>query len=74
MTDDFTGGNSAYVNAWAPVVAGRIFTIQGAMHYVLEVDRATGSCRVSRRSHGHTEVIFLPLEVVVSLLARQPRE
>lgn len=54
-----------YVDGWRGIVLGRVFTHEGAMHFVLEVDEFTGLCRVSRRHAGRTEIIHLPLGEVV---------
>lgn len=54
-----------YVDSWRSIVLGRVFTYQGAMHFVLEVDEATALCRVSRRRGGRTEIIQMPLDEVV---------
>lgn len=54
-----------YVDSWRGIVIGRVFTHEGAMHFVLEVDEATGLCRVSRRHGGRTEIIHMPLGEVV---------
>lgn len=54
-----------YVDSWRSIVLGRVFTHDRAMHFVLEVDEATGLCRVSRRHAGRTEIIHMPLGEVV---------
>ena len=54
-----------YVDGWRGIVLGRVFTHESALHFVLEVDDATGLCRVSRRHAGRTEIIHMPLGEVV---------
>ncbi len=54
-----------YVDGWRGIVLGRVFTHENALHFVLEVDDATGLCRVSRRQAGRTEIIHMPLGEVV---------
>jgi hypothetical protein len=54
-----------YIDSWRPLVLGRVFTHEDAMHFVLEVDEHTGLCRVSRRQVGGTEIVHMPLGEVV---------
>ncbi|MDZ7668132.1 MAG: hypothetical protein U5Q16_01465 [Gammaproteobacteria bacterium] len=54
-----------YVDSWRGIVLGRVFTHEAALHFVLEVDQATGLCRVSRRHAGRTEIIYMPLGEVI---------
>lgn len=65
MTDWPEQYASEYTDSWRGIVLGRVFTHQEAMHFVLEVDEATGLCRVSRRHAGRTEIIHMPLGEVV---------
>ena len=65
MTIDTDTSNQEFVDAWRPLVLGRVFTHEQALHFVLEVDAQTGLCRVSRRQEGHTEIVHMPLGEVV---------
>jgi hypothetical protein len=65
MVDSTNLSMREYVDSWRELVLGRVFTHDGAMHFVLEVDQATGLCRVSRRHAGSTEIIHMPLGEVV---------
>lgn len=55
--------------AQAMMVLGRIFTIDGVMHLVLEADAVRGQCRVSRRRRSATETVTMPLDHVVWYLS-----
>lgn len=65
MADGPSSSMQEYVDSWRGIVLGRVFTHEGAMHFVLEVDELTGLCRVSRRHGGRTEIIHMPLGEVV---------
>lgn len=58
--------------AQAMMALGRIFTIDGVMHLVLEADPVYGQCRVSRRRRSTTETVTLPLDRVIGYLSVLP--
>ena len=65
MSEGLSLSMQEYVDGWRSIVLGRLVTHEGAMHFVLEVDEATGLCRVSRRHAGRTEIVHMPLGEVV---------
>lgn len=65
MTSDADTSTQEYVDTWRPLVLGRVFTHEQALHFVLEVDEQTGLCRVTRRQENHTEIVQMPLGEVV---------
>jgi hypothetical protein len=75
MVDGSSLSMREYVDSWRGIVLGRVFTHEGAMHFVLEVEESTGLCRVSRRHGGRTEIIHMPLgEVVLRVKSETERE
>lgn len=65
MNPDSGSNLQEFIDGWRNIVAGRVFTYDAALHFVLEVDSVTGLCRVSRRCNGRTETIHMPLGEVV---------
>jgi hypothetical protein len=65
MTPDPGSTLQEFIDGWRGIVLGRVFTYEGALHFVLEVDGVTGLCRVSRRAAARTEIIHMPLGEVV---------
>lgn len=65
MNTESDVSHQEYIDAWRPRVLGRVFTHDGALHFVLEVDETTGLCRVSRRRSGGAEILRMPLREVV---------
>lgn len=65
MNPDSNTNLQEFIDGWRGIVLGRVFTYDGALHFVLEVDGMTGLCRVSRRCNGRTELIHMPLGEVV---------
>ncbi len=64
MAEGPTSSLQEYIDSWRNIVLGRVFTHDGALHFVLEVGDG-GLCRVSRRHGARTEIIHMPLGEVV---------
>ena len=65
MAEGPSSSMQEYTDTWRGIVLGRVFTHEGALHFVLEVDDMTGLCRISRRHSGRMEIIHMPLGEVV---------
>ncbi|MFW6094311.1 MAG: hypothetical protein ACODAC_10085 [Pseudomonadota bacterium] len=72
MAEGPYSSNQEYAGSWRNIVLGRVFTHDGAMHFVLEVDESTGLCRVSRRCGSRTRVVYMPIEQVVTHVKDEP--
>ncbi len=71
MAEGPTSSLQEYIDSWRNIVVGRVFTHDGAMHFVLEVEDG-GLCRVSRRSGHGTEIVQMPLSEVVQRVKGSP--
>lgn len=48
---------------------GRLFILDGVLHFVTEVDEQAREARVSRRAAGETQILNMPLTEVATHLA-----
>ena len=55
--------STQFTNSVAIQVLGRVFTYQGHVHFVLEVDSGTGMARCSRGGE-HRDIVYLPVSEV----------
>ncbi len=62
-----------YVRSVESRVVGRVFTYDGRLHFVLEVEPETGLARLSCRYDQRTEFIYMPVDEVLMRLGDECR-
>ena len=60
-----------YVSSIAAQIIGRVFTHDGAFHFVLDTDARTGMARCSRRTAAGPGISYLPMDQVRAILVEQ---
>ena len=61
--------NERYTDSVRSRLLGRVFTYRGVMHFVIDVDPATGLVRLSRRDETNgAEVFLMPVAEVLMRL------
>ena len=60
-----------YIHSVEAQIIGRVFTHDGAIHFVLGTDPETGMARCSRRMDDGPGITFLPMTDVHALLQEQ---
>ena len=60
-----------YVRSIEAQIIGRVFTHQGAIHFVLDTDIQTGMARCSRRTDRGPGIAYLPMTDVHRMLIEQ---
>jgi hypothetical protein len=60
-----------YIHSVEAQIIGRVFTHDGAIHFVLGTDPGTGMARCSRRMDDGPGITFLPMTDVHALLQEQ---
>jgi len=60
-----------YIRSLGAQIIGRVFTYDGAIHFVLGTDTDTGMARCSRRTAGGPGITYLPMADVGQLLIEQ---
>jgi hypothetical protein len=63
-----------YVRSMESRVAGRVFTHEDRLHFVLDTDRDTGLARLSCRYGQRTEIVYMPVSEVVLRLEEECRK
>ena len=62
-----------YIGSIEAQIIGRVFTHDGAIHFVLGTDPQTGMARCSRRIADGPGISYLPMEEVRQILIQQDR-
>ncbi len=60
-----------YVRSLEAQIIGRVFTRDGAIHFVLDTDARTGTARCSRRMADGPGITYLPMDEVRQILIEQ---
>ena len=60
-----------YIGSLEAQIIGRVFTHDGAIHFVLGTDLETGMARCSRRMANGPGITYLPMTEVRSILIEQ---
>ena len=60
-----------YIGSIEAQIIGRVFTHDGAIHFVLGADPQTGMARCSRRTEDGPGISYLPMEEVHQILIHQ---
>ncbi|MGE0621636.1 MAG: hypothetical protein AB7I04_01790 [Pseudomonadales bacterium] len=68
MTETMT---ETYVHSLEAQIIGRVFTRDGAIHFVLDTDPQTGLARCSRRMADGPGITYLPMAEVRQILVDQ---